>query len=274
MLGLLALLAAAGEVPRSSPPSPISGLPTDADYPNEARRVRAQGTTRYRLEINQDGRANGCTVTASSGSTDLDAAGCRKFIAKSLWLPGKDTDGRAVASSFSTAIRWQMPKPAPAKAGSLTYSATRGADGRPFECRIEPEGGAPAPPAALNTCVLWTAQTPSGGYSDVAVFFREYRQGQSLRFALKQQQLNFEGTLPPTARDERHRIVVLRNEETLACVMMTRDAGPLVPGSLFSNCTVAADAAALGEAAGAGVRTLIVATLSVLPTTSLPTPSD
>lgn len=277
MLALAVALIAAPDAAapsRASPPHLITGAPADADYPSEARRNREQGTTRYRLDVDETGRVSGCTVTDTSGSRTLDAAGCRVFIAKALWLPAKDGAGNAVGASVSVPIRWQMPKAQPVESGSLTYSATRGADGRPLNCRIVPEGGAPTPPAALNTCVVWTAQTPSGGYSDVAVFFREHRQGQSLRFALKQQQLNFEGTLPPTSPDERHRIVVLRNEETLACSMLTQDAGPLVPGLLFSKCSVVTNVEALDEAAGAGVRTLIVATLSVLPNTPVPTPSD
>ena len=278
MLSLLAvaLIAAPDAAARSraSPPHLISGAPVDADYPAEARRNREQGTTSYRLDVDETGRVRGCTVTDTSGSRTLDAAGCRVFIARALWLPAKDGDGKAVAASVTVPIAWRMPTPEPVKPGSVTYSASRGTYGGPLDCRIIPEGGAPPPPAALNPCVVWMARTSSGGYNDVAVFFREYRQGQIFRFAFKQQQLNFDGTLPPTAPQERHRIVVLRNEETLACSTLARDAGPLVPGPLFGNCTVVTDVKALDEAAGAGVRTLIVASLSVGPNTPLPTPSD
>lgn len=275
LMTLMVLAAAAdGSGTKASPPSIISGVPTDADYPAEARRNREQGTTRYRLEVDERGRTTGCTVTDSSGSRSLDAAGRRVFIAKTLWLPGKDTEGRAVPSSYTVPVRWQMPKPDPVKSGTITFSARRGPDGQPIECQIVALGSAPKPPSALNRCAPWSGEKAGGGFTDLAVFFREHRTGEDLRFVTTQEQAEYNGTLPPPLNGQIQQVALIRNEETLACATMMDGSGPLFVSRPFNDCSSAKDVADIEQAAGEGLRRLFVTTLRVLPNTPPPTPSD
>ena len=76
------------------------------DYPASALRAGEQGTTRVELIVAPNGRATGCTVTKSSGSTALDSATCRILLSRARFTPARDTTGSPVESRYSTAIRW------------------------------------------------------------------------------------------------------------------------------------------------------------------------
>ncbi len=79
-----------------------------ADYPSEALAQRAQGATRYRLQVSEDGRAERCDIERSSGSAALDQATCQVLTSRSRFYPALNSEGRPVASIFAGTIRWTL----------------------------------------------------------------------------------------------------------------------------------------------------------------------
>lgn len=82
------------------------GLFVAADYPAEALAERAQGSTSYRLLVNELGRPESCDIERSSGSAALDQATCQVMTSRSRFYPAFNAAGRPVASNFTGTIRW------------------------------------------------------------------------------------------------------------------------------------------------------------------------
>ncbi|MDE2595784.1 MAG: energy transducer TonB [Sphingomonadales bacterium] len=93
-------------VPKGNPGAWV----TTNDYPSRALREEREGTTGIRLSVGPDGKATGCTVTASSGSPDLDDAACANAQRRARFTPAMDGEGQPTSGSFSTRVRWQIPK--------------------------------------------------------------------------------------------------------------------------------------------------------------------
>lgn len=78
-------------------------------YPASAQRAEAQGRVVAALTIGTDGRVTGCTVTSSSGNSDLDDATCRISRSKVRFTPAKDDAGNPTTGSYTLAVRWVLP---------------------------------------------------------------------------------------------------------------------------------------------------------------------
>jgi protein TonB len=87
----------------------LASYVSDEDYPTTAVRNEEQGTTRFRLGIGPDGRVTECAVTGSSGSSALDGATCKLMKQRAKFTPAHDSDGKAVADTVTSAIRWVLP---------------------------------------------------------------------------------------------------------------------------------------------------------------------
>jgi protein TonB len=98
---------------RARPIVPLHTLITADDYPAIARRAWEEGTARVTLSVERQGRVDGCTVTASSGSAVLDSATCRLFTARARFHPARDARGRATADLVRAAITWRLPEDPP-----------------------------------------------------------------------------------------------------------------------------------------------------------------
>lgn len=108
--------------PAPAPPPPprvsqAAGLKGDVtryfsadDYPPGALRAEAQGRTVVSLSVGADGRVSNCTVSSSSGNSDLDNATCRIARSRVRYTPAKDQNGNPIASSTSLPVRWQLPQ--------------------------------------------------------------------------------------------------------------------------------------------------------------------
>ncbi|QAY76949.1 energy transducer TonB [Sphingosinicella sp. BN140058] len=88
----------------------LASYVTDSDYPAAAIRAEEQGTTRFRLAVGADGKVASCTVTASSGSSALDAKTCSIMQKRARFTPARDTAGNPVGDTVSNAIRWILPE--------------------------------------------------------------------------------------------------------------------------------------------------------------------
>jgi protein TonB len=85
------------------------GAISNDDYPAAAQRAGAQGTTRITLQVGPNGRATGCSVTGSSGNSALDNTACSLAQRRFRFTPAT-RDGKPVAGSASTSIRWVLPE--------------------------------------------------------------------------------------------------------------------------------------------------------------------
>lgn len=116
-----------------------------ADYPAEALRNRQEGTVGFRLDVNDEGRVTGCTITESSRSAVLDSTTCRLLVRRARFDPARDDEGKAVPSTFSSRVIWKLPPPAPPPSPGLIVSTVELLpDGKVENCSSETVGGVPA----------------------------------------------------------------------------------------------------------------------------------
>lgn len=82
---------------------------TADDYPADAIRMGAQGTSTLLWTIGVDGRVHDCRVVISSGSPVLDAAGCKAITLRGRYTPMHDAAGQPIAVHKSRRINWSIP---------------------------------------------------------------------------------------------------------------------------------------------------------------------
>lgn len=79
------------------------------DYPSRALREEREGTTGFTVQIGTDGRITSCSVTRSSGHSDLDSTTCSLIQRRGRFTPAKDSNGNAVTDTWSSSVRWEIP---------------------------------------------------------------------------------------------------------------------------------------------------------------------
>lgn len=113
LLGLLAAAQDAPPVPAIRAQTALADYFSSSWYPPEAQRNREEGTVRFEVAVNRNGRVDSCRILASSGSTALDEATCAIMAERARFSPARDTEGRAVPDRFTARIAWQLPAEAP-----------------------------------------------------------------------------------------------------------------------------------------------------------------
>lgn len=78
------------------------------NYPSRALREEVEGTVGVAVTVTPDGRATGCRVTASSGSSILDDAACRGMERYARFDPALDRAGNPTTGSYSTRITYRL----------------------------------------------------------------------------------------------------------------------------------------------------------------------
>jgi periplasmic protein TonB len=78
------------------------------NYPASALRAERQGRVGVRVVIGPDGRVSGCTVTSSSGSSDLDSAACAGMQRYAQYEPALDAAGNPTTGGASTSIVYRL----------------------------------------------------------------------------------------------------------------------------------------------------------------------
>jgi protein TonB len=87
----------------------LASYVSDQDYPASAVRNEEQGTTRFRLQVNSEGRVDQCTVIVSSGSAALDAATCQIMKKRAKFAPARNSYGQATTDIVTAGIKWMLP---------------------------------------------------------------------------------------------------------------------------------------------------------------------
>lgn len=87
----------------------ITSLISDEDYPASAVRAGEQGTVRFRVAVDANGRVTDCTILSSSGSPALDSSTCRLVRSRARFTPATDKSGKPVPDTVESAITWSLP---------------------------------------------------------------------------------------------------------------------------------------------------------------------
>jgi len=101
--------------PRFTPKSPQpKGNPgnwaNSNDYPSRSLREEKEGVTRFSVQVGADGRVTSCSVTGSSGTPELDSTTCSLIQRRARFSPATDGEGNPTSGSWSSSVRWQIPK--------------------------------------------------------------------------------------------------------------------------------------------------------------------
>jgi hypothetical protein len=107
--GLLATTVSA--IPTTAAPTPVdrdSWIDHRAIFTYFERR-KFDGVVAYRIDVTAEGRAQNCTVTASSGQPKLNALTCSFLLDRAHFLPARDTNGQPIASTYESQISYQPP---------------------------------------------------------------------------------------------------------------------------------------------------------------------
>ena len=109
MAVLLAATATAVKPSGAKPAGNPGDWVTSDDYPPEALRANAAGMTGFRLDVDESGQVTQCTVTKPSGTASLDQAACASLKARARFTPAIGKTGKAIASTYTSAVRWSIP---------------------------------------------------------------------------------------------------------------------------------------------------------------------
>ena len=108
-----------GDGGSGTPPRWVRGRLKDSDYPHAAKEALISGTVGVRYVVAVSGRVTECSVTHSSGSTELDETTCRLIRERFRFKPSKDEDGTPVDSIIVENHSWLIddrPEPVPTHA--------------------------------------------------------------------------------------------------------------------------------------------------------------
>lgn len=107
---IVALLAAAAPhgvaaVPINSPGS----WATTSDYPANERASKVGGTTKFKIEVGDDGKPLNCMIVEGSGSKILDDKTCELVMERALFNAVSDEHNK-IQRTYQNSMRWIPPK--------------------------------------------------------------------------------------------------------------------------------------------------------------------
>ena len=81
---------------------------SENDYPAQAAREEASGSTRFMLMIDETGKLKDCMVERTSGIASLDAMSCGVLHERAKFSPALDASGKPTRSVVSNTIIWAL----------------------------------------------------------------------------------------------------------------------------------------------------------------------
>lgn len=82
---------------------------TNNDYRTSWINRGYEGVAGFEVQIDDRGRVTECSITRSTGYSDLDNATCRLLERRARFNPAKDSSGNAISGSYSSSVNWQIP---------------------------------------------------------------------------------------------------------------------------------------------------------------------
>ena len=107
-LALFSIPVQAAGGPVSEPAMRPGFFVSERDYPKEARKIGAEGTSVVRVRIGANGRAAACAIAASSGVEILDVKTCAIISERARFDPARDASGTKVEADFDFTIAWRI----------------------------------------------------------------------------------------------------------------------------------------------------------------------
>ncbi|WP_369025686.1 energy transducer TonB [Qipengyuania sp. RANM35] len=83
---------------------------TNADYKPSWARRELTGLAKFRLEIAANGKVTNCSVTGSTGHSELDEATCSLVTRRARFEPARGGSGEPVAGSYTGSVIWELPE--------------------------------------------------------------------------------------------------------------------------------------------------------------------
>jgi protein TonB len=93
-----------------APSAAAQSWATTNGYPKEALRQHHEGIATFLVEINEEGRADKCSITVSSGWPELDEATCSEVMKRARFRPATDAQGKPTRGTYSSKVRWVLPR--------------------------------------------------------------------------------------------------------------------------------------------------------------------
>ncbi|WP_234033942.1 energy transducer TonB [Qipengyuania gaetbuli] len=95
---------------REATPKGLSGWAAriQRNYPRRAERDGIEGNVTVRVTVGPDGRVSACSVSASSGNADLDAAACDGMSRYARYDPALDQNGNPIPDSDVRTISYRL----------------------------------------------------------------------------------------------------------------------------------------------------------------------
>ena len=91
--------------PGPAKPKDMPTWVTITDYPSKLKGGEA-GVTAIQLIVGSNGRPKSCTITASSGFTELDRLACKLLKGRAHFRPAFDDEAMSVVGSWSGQVNW------------------------------------------------------------------------------------------------------------------------------------------------------------------------
>lgn len=132
------------------PAAALSNLPVSAivernklvvmkAYPSRSLKRGEEGTVAFVVQIDRNGRLDGCQVTSSSGFPALDQATCEMLLAGATATPLRAEDGWRTAGRREGIVEWRLPVDARRPAVAPVPTATGAGD--KIICRRQTKSG-------------------------------------------------------------------------------------------------------------------------------------
>jgi TonB family protein len=82
---------------------------TNDDYPKAALEHNFQGSVRFRLTVDTDGKVSDCQINQSSGVSLLDQHTCALLRSRARFKPAVDVDGKPVRVPWNSTFTYRLP---------------------------------------------------------------------------------------------------------------------------------------------------------------------
>lgn len=93
-------------------PAAAQLVAVELNYPPAELKAGVQGVVGFEVELTKDGKVSKCRVTQTSGNADLDKQTCIQLRQTGRFKPAADTAGQPIKSTYSSKLRWNIPRPA------------------------------------------------------------------------------------------------------------------------------------------------------------------
>jgi hypothetical protein len=95
--------------PSNAQKGDVRTLFSSDDYPSEALTRTQDGTSQFRVLVDEKGSVAGCDVLKQSGVPILDVMGCQVLKERAKFVPATDARGRAIRSVITTPpVTWRL----------------------------------------------------------------------------------------------------------------------------------------------------------------------